>query len=569
MPSRPYFLLLCLLVGVVEGKMAVYRSTQGDKSLRGKGLHSKKGGQSLSAGKGKASSADQSKNREPVNSEEDDWNAEDDQEEAPTPSMLPAVIPTGALEQGDGAEDAENGGEAPTASPSPVVIPDARPTPDDDTDSLSPAAIPSGTLEPVDGAEDAENGGDASSSSPSPAEIPNVRPTPNNFEDSPEVEAGMEDPSSSLSLSPSHSPSMIPSFSPTVVISSKPTKMPSFSPTNGWPPEEDETFEESRTLVIDPNDPRAFICGTGSTSAAAPPSTARTLSVTYIYELRLEDLSVNFDETLPRVEAAMAKTVAEALLPCSSRRLLQQESVIRVSSAPEDIEDTKSGCRDTTGCHRMDGRMTLETVGTTGDEEMELVCAALQAIQGSVAFLAASTAGVGAIRYEESSTWCGESIDSVQGETNSGTQLKSSSSSSSLGGGASVAIGIAAVLVLMAGLLVARRRRNETDNDVVTEAPSKDMVGQQVSPSNFSSSQTGFFTGGGYTILADNHSVGPDEQGSFQTYRRHLDLLMHLRRIRGMLMPVYPRRLPCVRCPWTSLIHYQTDYHYSLRKEAQ
>ena len=386
-----------------------------------------------------------------------------------------------------------------------------------------------GIDELVDSGEDAGNidANPVETRSPtlSPAGFSTAIPTPNkDHENPPGTDIGKR-PTGSPSLLESYRPSMMPSIGP-MKVSDSPSPMPTFGPslvplpeTTGIPsiaptyiekeesnPEPNDQPQGVGTLTIDPSDPLGFVCGGESERVT---TTSGEIFVPFIYELWLEDSSVNFGETLSRVEAAMTRAVAEALLGCANRRTLIQQIVTAVSSAPEDIEYATGGCSDVTGCHRMDGRLTLETLEATGQEEMEIVCGALQIIQDSVAGVAATTWGVGGIRYEESTTLCGDMTDSIQGDIESKGQFAADSSTrSTLGGGATVAIALVGLVVFATGLFVARRRRKFAARDAVSELPCKDMMSLQLSYTNSSSPRTGFFGGASYTILADIQSMG-------------------------------------------------------------
>lgn len=334
---------------------------------------------------------------------------------------------------------------------------------------------------------------------------------------------GQEEIDNMLSSLPMDSPSVAPSFVPSLIA--EPPQIASTAPifdvetsapfpTKGVDEATNQEFTDDiiPILMIDPNDPSRFVCGTTAfTSLATSSGTSREFLVTFVYEIWLEDPPVELDDTLPIIELAMTRAVADAYLLCTGERRLQQDLVISVASSPEDVISSELGCREVTGCSRIEGGMTLETKGTTGEEEMELACGALQVIQDSITAIATTIPGVGAMRYGGSSLWCGDTADAIEAnEKRSGGAQGAGSSDSTFGSGKAVAITVASLFILGTGLLVARRRKNASE-DAFTEAPSKDIASLQLTHTKSSSPRMGYFGGGGYDILADIHSIGSAE----------------------------------------------------------
>ena len=453
MQTRTALLFLCALIQMVDGHIESYSSSHR------RVVHATNKRRKHRSLKGKKQagtwSDDQSTIEESVDSGEDSGNEEENLTDTSSPTMFPSVITT-VISAPSKDNDPPPGTEAETKSPG---------NPPSTLDSHRPAMMPS--VGP-------------SMASNHPSSIPTMGPSPK------------------------------PSPEPTRML----TSAPIFIDEDESIPEPNDQPDDVGTLIIDPNDPLSYVCAGESGQVTTSSVALGSLYVPFTYELWLEDTSVNFGETLLRVEAAMTRAVAEALLGCASRRYMLQQLVTGVSSAPDDVENGTGGCSDITGCHQMDGTLTLETLDTTGQEEMEIVCGALRAIQDSVATVAATTSGVGAIRYEESTILCGDMPDSIQGGSESKARIPADSSTG-LGGGATVAIAFVGLVVLAAGLFVARRHRKRASLDAVAEVPCKDVMSLQLSYTNSSSPRTGFFGGASYTILADIQSMGSaDPNGS-------------------------------------------------------
>jgi hypothetical protein len=316
---------------------------------------------------------------------------------------------------------------------------------------------------------------------------------------------------------PSDSPSLIPSDSPSLVPSSSPSSLSSQTPSLS----DFDAFTSS--YIPDPNDPgNSFVCAGESAETLETLDDSTALPVNFSYQLWLDDDSIDVNSVLSDVESAMTKAVADALLTCEGdngeslrwRRLAQ--GVRGISASPADTE--KEACD--TGCHRIDGALTLQTLETTGAENMAVVCDALNVVQDSSTMtrIATSIEGVGAIRYEDSNINCPEVPQDLSDRSSivaeeDGNALRSADEEPSLGGAATFGIAMGAVIVVLTFLGLARRRRQNLQPEDLTEAgaSNKDMLSLQPSlePCNTMSS----FGGGGYTILAETNSLrGPEEE---------------------------------------------------------